>query len=292
MKKRQSRKKAPGEEVAHQTVRGEAARHPEDGTAGHRTEPGAAPNQTVRGAAETAEPKAGRASTDWKPQLTDGSTAREKAKTADVTEVVNDVLELEPELKALVNRMLQEGSTFEDVAEGVNARGGRRLTLNAVKSYFQGNRELQTQRGLRQVEDAEALLASLDKDPRSAEARLARATFLTGYSRVHRNASEVTPREAARYRMECENLNLKHQILMMQRKKAEQDLEYSRARTNLIQITQGKMQGEILRLERELTAHQIGDPLAPDILQRIQQLYGLASQPLQYEETVDALAKA
>jgi hypothetical protein len=205
---------------------------------------------------------------------------------------VNDVLKLEKNERDLVDKLLKEGSTFEDVVEGLNARGGQLITLNAVKTYFQGNRLLQTQRALRQVEDAETLLASLDKDPESAEARLARATFLTGYSRVNRNTSEVTPREAARYRMECENLNLKHQILVMQRQKTKQELDYSRAKTRLIEITQGKMQGDLLRLERELRAHQIGDPLAPDILQRIQQLYGLASQPLQYEETVDALAKA
>jgi hypothetical protein len=206
--------------------------------------------------------------------------------------VVNDVLQLDADLKAPVNKMLKEGSTFEDAVEGVNARGGQRITLNAVKSYFQGNRVLQTQRARRQVEDAETLLATVDKDPKSAEARLARATFLTGYSRVNRNASEVTPREAARYRMECENLNLKHQILTMQRKKAQQDLDYSRARTNLIQITQAKLQGEILRLERELRAHHAGDPIGPELLARIQQLYGLACQPLVYEETVNALAKA
>jgi hypothetical protein len=206
--------------------------------------------------------------------------------------VVNDVPELGPKLQGLVDKMLKEGSTFEDVVEGVNARGGQRITLNAVKTYFQGNRGLQTKRALNQVEDAEALLASLDKDPRSAEARLARATFLTGYSRVHRNTSDVTAREAARYRMECENLNLKHQILTMQRKKAEQDLEYSRAKTNLIKITQGKMQGDILRLERELRAHPAGDPIGPEVLQRIQQLYGLACQPILYEESANAAAKA
>jgi hypothetical protein len=205
---------------------------------------------------------------------------------------VNDVLKLDKDEKDLVDKLLKEGSTFEDVVEAVNARGGQRITLNAVKTYFQGNRVLQTQRARRQIEDAETLLASVDKDPKSAEARLARATFLTGYSRVHRNASVVTPREAARYRMECENLNLKHQILMMQRKKAKQDLEYSRARTRLVEITQGKMQGDLLRLERELSAHQLGDPLAPDILQRIQQLYGLACQPLVYEESADVSTKA
>jgi hypothetical protein len=212
--------------------------------------------------------------------------------TAGGTEVVNDVLDLKDKEKELVGRLLKEGSTFEDVVEAVNARGRQGITLNAVKTYFQGNRMLQAQRARRQIEDAEALLASVDKDPKSAEARLARATFLTGYSRVNRNASVVTPREAARYRMECENLNLKHQILMMQRKKAKQDLEYSRARTRLIEITQGKMQGDLLRLERELTAHRAGDPIGPEVLQRIQQLYGLACQPLLYEESANAAAKA
>ena len=51
--------------------------------------------------------------------------------------------------------------------------------------YFQGNLEIQKKRVHRLVETAETLLASVDKDPESAEARLARATFLTGYSRVH-----------------------------------------------------------------------------------------------------------
>jgi len=226
------------------------------------------------------------------PPPTEGSAGSEKTKTAEGTEMVNNSLKLHPGLQTLVDKMLEEGSTFEDVVETVNEQGEQRITLNAVKTYFQGNRKLQTLRALHQVEDSEALLASLDKNPRSAEARLARATFLTGYSRVNRDASVVNPREAARYRMECENLNLKRQILTVQKKKAKQDLAYSRARTNLIEITQAKMKGDILVLERELRAHHAGEPIGPEVLEKIQQLYGLCSQPLLYEETVDALAKA
>ena len=249
-------------------------------------------NPQLGQAAFPTDPKKDAAPATSTPPPAEEPAAPDKSSKAGGHEVVNDVMALDTNEKNLVNRLLKEGSTFEDVVEAVNARGGQRITLNAVKTYFRGNRILQTQRARRQVEDAEALLATVDKDPKSAEARLARATFLTGYSRLNRNSSEVTPREAARYRMECENLNLKHQILMMQRKKAQQDLEYSRARTRLIEITQGKMQGEILGLERELRAHQVGDPLAPDILQRIQQLYGLACQPLFYEESANAAAKA
>jgi hypothetical protein len=258
--------------------------HAQDGKGASEASPGKLPRPSDTKSSPTCPASA--------PKPADESAGGEKSGTADGAKVENDVTKLHPKLQSLVNKLLKEGSTFEDVVEGVNERGGQRITLHAVKSYFQGNRVLQTQRARRQVEDAEALLESLGKDPKSAEARLARATFMTGYSRVNRNASVVTPNEAARYRMQCENLNLKHQILMMQRERAKQELKYSKARTELIQATGVKMQGDLLKLERELEAHRAGDPIGPEILQRIQQLYGLACQPLLYEETVNAQAEA
>lgn len=248
----------------------------------------AAPGKTSAPADSTNVPANGPST----PKPPDGPAGSDVVKGPDGTEVVNNLAILDGGLRGRVEKMLKEGLTFEDVVEAVNARGGQRITLNAVKTYFQGSRKLQTERARRQVEDAEALLKSVDDDPRSAEARLARATFLTGYARVHRNTSDVTAREAARYRMECENLNLKHQILVMQRKKAKQELDYSRAKTNLILITQAKVKGDILMLERELRAHHAGDPIGPEVLEKIQQLYGLVSQPMMYEEYVNAAANA
>jgi len=280
MKKRPSQN-ASGGEAARRTTSGE--------TTGRSAE---ASTKPVGAGGTGPRPNAVRPNAST-PQPAEGSAECEKAQTADAPVVVNDVLELHGKQKDLVYRLLKESSTFEDVVEAVNAKGPQHITLNAVQSYFQGNRVLQTERARRQVEDAEALLQSVDKDPKSAEARLARATFLTGYQRVHRDASLVTPREAARYRLESENLNLKHQILVIQRKKADADLEYSRARTNLIQLTHAKMQGELLRLERELRARQAaGDPIGPEVLRRIQQLYGLACQPLLEEVIVRGGPKA
>jgi hypothetical protein len=191
-----------------------------------------------------------------------------------------------------VRKLLIEGSTFEDVVEAVNARGGDTITLNAVQNFFQGNLDIQKQRIRHVLNSAKALLATVDKDPKSAEAQLARATFLTGYARVHRDASLITPREAARYRLENENLGLKRQILVMNRKRAAQDLEYSRARTRLILLTQGKLEAEIRILEGEVRAHQGGEPLGPEVLSRIQEIYGLVSQPLLYTENPDVETKA
>jgi len=261
------------------------------------SEPKNAPNQSAAdssaGCLTAPEERARQSETKTDPAPSVASAESGETGKAGERKVVNDVLELPKEAQGFVDKLLKEGSTFEDVVEAVNARGPKHITLNAVKTYFQGNRALQTGRALCQVEDAEALLASLGKDPESAEARLARATFLTGYSKVHRDVSVVTPREAARYRLECNNLNLKHQILMTQKKKAEADLEYSKASTALIRATGAKVQREILGLERELRARQAaGNPVGNDVLQKIQQLYGLACQPLLEEVVVSGGAKA
>jgi hypothetical protein len=206
--------------------------------------------------------------------------------------IKNEVGDLSPDLQSLIRKMLVEGSTFENIVEAIDERGGDGITLNAVQNYFQGDLEIQKMRVRHAIESAEALLSTVGKDPRSAEARLARATFLTGYSRVHRDSASITPRDAERVRMDRENLTLKHQILIMRRKKAAQDLDYSRARTRLILLTQGKLQEEILKLQREVKAHRAGDPIGPEMLQRIQQLYGLACQPLLYEESANVPATA
>jgi hypothetical protein len=225
-------------------------------------------------------------------QPTEGSAGTEETKAAGARTYRTDVGQLHADQQGLVRQMLIDGATLEDVVEAVNEGGGDGITLNALQNFFQGSLEIQQKRVRRLIENAETLLASVDKDPKSAEARLARATFLTGYSRVRRNASLITPKDAERSRMERENLSLKQQILIIQRKKATQDLDYSRARTRLILLTQGKLQEEILKLQREVKAHRPGEPMGPEMLQRIQQLYGLACQPLLYEESADASTKA
>jgi vacuolar-type H+-ATPase subunit I/STV1 len=254
------------------------------GGAGDRRAPG--------GAAAQSHPKTDPIPSASTQQPAEGSAGSEKTLTAGGRTIKNNVGDLHPNLQAVVSRMLVEGSTVEDVVEALNERGGDGITLSAVQSYFQNNREIQKKRVRRLIEGADALLATVDKDPKSAEAQLARATFLTGYSRVRRDASLITPREAERFRLERENLSLRHQILIMKRKKATQELDYSRARTRLILLTQGKLQEEILKLQRECKGHRAGEPIGPKMLQRIQQIYGLACEPLLYEESANASAKA
>jgi len=225
------------------------------------------------------------------PQPVEGSAGPEKCMTAGGRKFLNNVEDLDRDLKDLVDKMLVEGSTFEDVVEAVNDRGKDGTTLNAVQNYFQGHREIQTKRVHRLIENGEALLASIGKDPKSAEARLARATFLTGYLKVRRDSSQITPKDAERVRMESENLSLKRRILVMQKQKAQQELKYSHARTHMVLLTQEKLKEEIQKLQQEAKGHRAGEPMGPEMLQKIQQLYGLACQPLFDEESAHASAK-
>jgi hypothetical protein len=237
-------------------------------------------------------PKTDSAPSASTPQPTEGSTGSENTVVAGGRTFKTNVENLDGNLKELVSKMLTEGSTFEDVVETVSERGGECITLNAVQNYFQGHLDIQAKRVRHLINSAEALLATVGKSPKSAEAQLARATFLTGYLRVRRDASLITPKDAEHARMERENLSLKRKVLVMQKEKAVQELRYSHARTRLILLSQEKLREEVLKLQQEAKGQGAGEPMGPEMLQRIQQLYGLACQPLLCEEGANASAKA
>ncbi len=192
--------------------------------------------------------------------------------------------------RKLVEKLLTEGSTFEEVVETANERGVSGATLTAVKSYFQGNPELQAKRVHYLIETSESLLKGLG-DPESAEARLARAAFLTGYLNLYQDAEPITPKDAEHARMERANLDLKHKLVVVQRDKARQALRFSEERIRLLILTQQKVKQEMATLQQDAKRQQAGEPLGPAMLQRIQQIYGLTCQPMPYGGRGDA-AKA
>jgi hypothetical protein len=293
MKTRVSGQNAPGDGAAHQAVPGEAANQVVRGEAADQALRGGAALQAApNGAASQADPKTDLAPSVSTPQPTERSTGSEKSVASGRGTFQNDVEKLDEDLQDLVSKMLTEGSTFEDVVEAVNERGGQCLTLNAVQNYFQGNLQLQAKRVRHMVNSADALLATAGKNPKSAEARLARATFLTGYLRVRRDASQISPRDAEHARIVRENVSLRRRILAVQKEKVLQELKYSNARIRMILLSQEKLKEEILKLQQEAKGHRAGEPLGPEMLQRIHQLYGLACQPLLCEENADGAAKA
>ena len=253
---------------------------------------GTARRTAPEGTAAQSPPKTDATPSASAAQPAEMSAGLEKALPPGGKTYQNDVANLDKDVQGLVSKMLTEGSTFEDVVETVNERGGDGITLNAVQNYFQGNLDIQARRVRHLIKSADALLATVNKNPRSAEAQLARATFLTGYLRVRRDAALITPKDAERSRMERENLSLKRRILVMQKDKVVQELKYSHARTHLLTLSQEKLKEEIAKLQQEAKGQGAGEPIGPEMLQRIQQLYGLACQPVLGEESGNAATKA
>jgi len=177
----------------------------------------------------------------------------------------------------LVDKLLIEGLTFEDVVASVKECGAGEIPLNAVKSYFQGNKEIQAQRVRYMVETSEALFKGLG-NPDSAEARLAKAAMATGFKNLYRDVEQVSPKDAEHSRMERANLSLKHKLVVAQRDKARQALRYNEEKIRTLVLTQQKLKEHIVALQQDAKRQQAGEPLGPEMLQRIQQIYGLTCQ--------------
>ena len=190
---------------------------------------------------------------------------------------VKDPIASDGTLRELVDKLLTEGSTFEDVVEAANRLIPPGVTLNAVKTYFQGNRKLQADRVHYMVETSESVLKGLG-DPESAEARLAKAAILTGLMNLHQDTPQLSLKDAEHARIEQANLNLKHRLVVVQRDKARQALQYSKERTRLLVLAQEKVTEQIAILQQDAKRQQAGEPLGPAMLQRIQQIYGLTCQ--------------
>jgi hypothetical protein len=225
------------------------------------------------------------------PDTAPSPPADRPVKEGQPSELKTDVANLPAEQQEFVVRMLVEGATFEDVVDAIRERGPATITQQAVENFFRGNLDLQKRRVLHQVERAHALMATLG-NPETAEGRLARAALFTGFMQLHRDTADVTPREADNARLARENLKLKQQVLLLRRQNLMQERAYKRARTRFIQLKVQKLKGELYQLQRALKAAGAQRWLGPEAFQRIQEIYGLISEPFVPEEGTHAPSQA
>jgi len=189
-----------------------------------------------------------------------------------------DVAHLPAELRQRVEQLLVEGSTFEDVVEAVDERGGDGITLTAVESFFRGNLALQQERVRRQVETVQALKKAMGKS-RSSQGRLAEAALLTGLMRLSRKGAEVNFKDVMRARAQGENLILKRQLLRLKARKAVQDHELNRARLRAEHARWQLTKARVIELKRSLEVEGKPKRINRDVLQKIREIYGLVTLP-------------
>lgn len=190
-----------------------------------------------------------------------------------------DAGQLPPEKQPLVEELLVEGATFEDVVEAANEREGPKVTQGAVERFFRTNLEIQKRRVERLIQKAEGLKASLHDNPNSAEGKLAEAALLTGLMRLSRGGAELSVKDVMSLRMQRDNLRLRQRVLRMKERDAIQKFHLTQAQT-LHEMEKLKLTRERAReLRRHLESLKEGQRLGPDTFRRIQEIYGLLNEP-------------
>ena len=193
-------------------------------------------------------------------------------------EICADVTKLAPEWRELVEQLIEDGSTFEDVTEIFKEREGPRVTLHALEVHYQSNLELQKRRIQGLIKRAEELRRSLS-DPNSADAHLANATLFLGLVQLRRSSSRLTIKDAQSLRLQRENLHLRQRVLKMKlaeqvRKKSEahQRYRFEEERRRKLNLQNQELEEILKKLRQDQT-------LPADVMGKIQEIYGIVKEP-------------
>jgi hypothetical protein len=217
-------------------------------------------------------------------------TTERRGKTADIARsaiyappnqaqaLVSDVARLPAELRELVERMLVEGATFEDVHEAVNERGVH-ITLQAIQSRYRSDLELQKRRIQFQAERARVLTQALG-DPDSTDAQLAYAAMLTGLQSLTRKDGGITLKDAVKGTMERRNILLKRDLLKMRLAREQEDKRFRKTRLHAEMLKLQLAKAKLEQLQRELKKHENSSTLGQVAMEKIQEIYGLLQIPV------------
>jgi hypothetical protein len=195
---------------------------------------------------------------------------------APVRKPCTDVKDLPPHLHQIVERMLTEGSTFEDTVQAVNKLGEERITLAAVEIYFRSNVPLQQDR-IRRLMNTLHNLKEAFINPESAQADLAESVLLMGLLGLERRSTAAGVQHAIRAKDQQENVQLREDAFRLKSARSSLELKIMKAR---LKADQSKLQlaaNKLEQLKRTLERERGGTTLSPDMVQRIHEVYGIVS---------------
>jgi hypothetical protein len=190
--------------------------------------------------------------------------------------VCTDVEELPDNLHRLVDRMLKEGASYEDTVNAVNAAGQAQILLGAVEAYFRSNLQLQQNRVFNMV-DVMGDLKQCLKDPNSAQAKFAEAVLMTGLMGLRRDIAGGNVQQAVRAKEQHENYRLREKSLRLKTKKITIELEMMKARLDAERTKLILVKAKLEQIQRVLEREAAGNTLSPEMIERIQEVYGIVS---------------
>lgn len=195
------------------------------------------------------------------------------AQSQDICAVTNELTELQ---RKVAEKMLIEGATFEDAMEVVNEESEKKVTLRAIESYFRSDVRLQQKRILHMLQTARDLKQAL-ANPESGRSDLAEAVLITGLMGLSRGDARLRFQGALRLKDQEENNRLKKEVFRLKNEKLDLDRRFLEVRLKTESAKRDLITSRLAQLKEAVERKGEDHVLGPDIIQQIQEIYGLVS---------------
>ncbi|MGH9377177.1 MAG: hypothetical protein ACRD1I_00125 [Terriglobia bacterium] len=210
--------------------------------------------------------------------------ASEPRKEATKPEAFFDVSELPADVKKQVRKWLIEGAPFEDVVERVAEPGEVTITQRAVEHYFRSTPQVQAARVAHQIRVADHLGKAL-RDPKSAEAKLAQTVLVMGLSGLNRGGETSRVKHALQVIKEQKDERFKEADSQRKETKLGIEEQESQIRIQSLQTKLDVATFQLNRLKQSIERQGKDKSLGPEIIQQINEIYGIVTAPPGSEET-------
>src|SRR5690348_16966936 len=211
-----------------------------------------------------------------------------------VLKVVRQVSLLPAGMQKAIRDLLVQGSTIEAAAQSVNERddwnepapeesaGPVRcnITAEAVRDYYNADRELQRDRAHYLVETTEAIKRSLSRsgDMEEGESRWVHSVVMAGLTRINDSDAPLTVKDSLRLRAEIQNLQLKNRLLRLRSSQALMQRAYWKSQRALMEQKKKFLTQQTTRLRDAVQKLEKKRKLTPETLQKIQETYGILAE--------------
>lgn len=187
-----------------------------------------------------------------------------------------DVEKLPDDEKKQVRKLLIEGAPFEDVVEMVAEPGEVTITQRAVEHYFRSDPKLQAARITFQASAADTLAQAL-QDPKSTEAKLARSVLMMGLSGLNRRGEANRIKHAIQAIKDHRDERFKEADSERKQTKLEFEEQEFQLRVQSLQTKLETATIQLGKLKESIEKHGKGNALGPEIIQQINEIYGLVT---------------
>jgi hypothetical protein len=199
--------------------------------------------------------------------LTDGAPPRPRC---------TDVNELPENLQKLIDRMLINGSTFEDTVEAVNQLGQEQISLAAVEIHFRSSPSLQRSR-VRSLQTITQNLRSAFTNPDDAQSELAQVIMMTGLMGLRTGSAMGDVQQAVRAKQQHENQQLQQATFRLKTRKSFFDIKMLQVRLRVERKKLELAAHKVGQLKKSVEREGAGSTLTAEMIQRINEVYGIVS---------------